>query len=187
MLGRFFLSRLARSVSMNDYDVTLPSRFGGLTTDRGADARRLEAAAREAWAEGARGKDWTLNVRLSFASHVAEITAAKHIERWALQFKKRIAGSAILIGLHSDTSRRHAHAHLFIPRRWWDLSYPPGISVVASCWEPWLRWRHGQVWVARFSPGRRGAHGAAEYLARDPGTVMLFGVAPRYKPKRSRR
>lgn len=168
-------------------DVTLADLFGG-TNDRDTGIRRLEAAARAAWAEGARGKRWTLWARLSFAAHVSDITASKHIERWATQFKADVPGSAILIGLHNDTSRRHAHALIFVPRRWWDISYPPGIWIVGWSWEPWLRWRHGQVWAVPYSPHRTARqHGAAEYLARDPGAVMQFGAAPSYQPRRRRR
>lgn len=148
----------------------------------------MAAAARAAWADGARGKKWTLWTRLSWAWSVSEYTASKHIEHWARQCQTRVPGSSMLIGLHQDTSRRHAHALIFVPRRWWDISYPPGIGIVGEAWAPWLRWRHGDVWAVPYAPGRtaRTTRGAVDYLAKDPGAVMVFGTPPAYRPQRKR-
>jgi hypothetical protein len=187
---------------------TLTDLCGG-RTNRDAGVRRLEHAAREAWAEGAREKRWTLWVRLSFPLHVSEITATKHILNWATQLRAAMPGVAVLVGLHNDTSRLHAHALVFVPRRWTNPFHPHGIFVVSRCWEAWLGWRptyrrphrrrqhgrlrvhttpsslEGQVWVQPYDPTRRSTapshRGAAEYLARDPGSVMSFGTAPLLK------
>ena len=126
------------------------------------------------------------------------------ILNWVTQLKVDVPGVAVLVGVHSDTDRRHAHALIFIPRRITDPHHPPGISVVGSSWEAWLNWppprparrwrrRHGrlrvhtqptwghEVWVQPYDAtllAEAGKHGAAEYLARDPGSVMSFGTAP---------
>lgn len=142
----------------------------------------LERAACKAWAADARGRHWTLWVRLSVASQVSFITIEKYVTHWATQFRRDIPGAAIQVGLHLDTDRLHAHALLFVPRRWTDPHCPPGISIVGWAWVPWLAawWRHGRVWARPYDHDRnRSTHGAAEYLARDPGTVLSFGTAPR--------
>ncbi len=156
-------------------------KLGRDADHRDAGARRLEQAARDAWAEGARGKRWTLWVRLSFATPVSPITAEKHVTNWATQFRSDVPGAAFLVGFHTDTARTHAHALVFIPRRLTDPHYPVGISIVGWSWIAWLqlRWRRGQVWAEPYDPGMiSGTRGAAAYLARDPGSVVEFGKAP---------
>lgn len=144
-----------------------------------------EAAARAAWAEVARERRWTLWVRFSWAWPVDEITASKLVAQWAASFRTSIPGAAAYVGLHNDTGRVHAHALLFVPRRLSAPIYPRGVRIVGQSWEAWLRlwWPHGMVWVTEFDPNRteaaHGRGGAAEYTARDPGAVMLFGTPPR--------
>jgi hypothetical protein len=144
------------------------------------DAMRLEDAARNAWASRyVIGREWTLWMRLSWASAVSETVALQHVEDWGTRLVKRIRGGAVFVGIHSDTSRRHAHALLYIPRGKAPSTKPPN---------PWLRgvalqwhqhhWRHGLIWLDRYSPSlseTRERHRAATYTARDPGGVMYFG------------
>lgn len=171
-------------------DVTLAGLFGN---DRNVGTERVASAARAAWAEGARGKRWKFWMRLSWSWPVSEYAASRQIERWAIRFKKDMPGSAILIGLHADTGRIHAHALVFLPRRGASKMSPVGnsdSSWLRGCALTWhqKRWRHGLIWLDRYSPGRtaRGKHGATEYLAQDPGSVLMFGVAPEYRPRRKR-
>ena len=147
------------------------------------DAELLEQQARSAWASIARRHSWTLWVRLSTATPVSLATMEKLVDASATQFRKDIPGSAILVGIHGDTDRLHSHALIFIPRRFSNPFHPAGISVVGSSYEPWLAlwWPHGQVWAREYDPDRfqsSSPHGAAEYLARDPGSVWQFGTAP---------
>lgn len=143
----------------------------------------LELEARGAWASDALGRPWTLYGSLSFATAVSGITVEKHLVDWATQFRRDITGSAIMLAWHLDTDRPHAHVLIFIPRRVADPFHPSGVSVVGWVWPQWLAlwWRHGRVWAEPFDPDRfqSSTRGAAAYLARDPGTVMTFGEAPR--------
>lgn len=170
---------------MSSTDAHAPTTLAGDSLEAGI--ARLEARAREAWGDVARRGRWTLWVRVSWSWPVSEATAWHHLARWANKLRASVPGVAILAGLHTDTDRRHAHLLVFVPRRWWDVTYPEGITPVGWCWEAWLGWRHGHVWVQRYSPGRSArGHGAAEYLARDVGTVERFGSAPEYRPRRAR-
>ena len=89
-------------------------------------------------------------------------------------------GAALLVGLHNDTDCLHAHALIFIPRRYANPYHPAGVSVTGSSYEPWLqaRWPHGQVWAREFDRSLFTSHGPGEYLARDPGSVFLYGTPP---------
>lgn len=147
-----------------------------------------EALARKAWTEAAWRRRWTLWARLSWGWGVDPITAERQVEAWAGQLQGRLPGAAVLVGLHGDTNRQHAHALIFIPRRWVQQSLPLGVEIVGPPrWGPWLQWRYGEVWVQEFKPQGRGrGHGAPEYLARDVGTVMQYGVPPEYRPRRKR-
>jgi hypothetical protein len=147
------------------------------------DAELLEQQARAAWATLALDRSWTLWVRLSSATQVSSYTLEKHLQDWATQFRRDILGSAILVGIHNDTDRLHSHALIFIPRRFANPFLPSGVSVVSTSWPQWLAmwWRHGIVWAEPYDPDRfqsSSTHGAAGYLARDPGSVMPFGKAP---------
>jgi hypothetical protein len=166
--------------------ITLSDLFGN---DRESGIRSLDASARSAWAEGARGKRWTLWLRLSWSWQVSEYAASNHVERWATRLIARMRGASVLVGLHTDQGRIHAHALVFIPRRGAssNSSSPNWLRGCALTWHQ-KRWRHGLIWLDRFSPGRtsRGKHGAAEYVAKDPGSVLIFGAAPEYQPRRRR-
>lgn len=157
------------------------------SAQREAAAQRLDSQARDAWAEQARAQRWTLWTRLSWAWTVSEATATRQVEAWADELRARVPGSAVLVGLHNDTDRLHAHALIFIPSRWSERRYPPGVCVTREIRDVWHHWRHGLVWAERYSPARADRrHGAAAYLARDVGTVMQFGTAPSYQPRRRR-
>lgn len=154
------------------------------------EAHGVESAARRAWADSAWDRRWTFWVRLSWAHPVSEYAAQRHVAQWAARVRRRVPGSAVMVGVHHDTDRRHAHCLVFIPRR----GAPPARSAVEWCrgvcqtWHQTL-WRHGLLWLDRFTPGPSASqrHGAPVYLARDPGSVMRFGTAPRYQPRRARR
>jgi hypothetical protein len=113
---------------------------------------------------------------------VSEIAASRMVEEWADNMIKQFRGAAIMVGLHEDTERRHAHALIFLPKRIVNPTYPQGITILSWCWPAWLslEWRHGEVWAEWFSPRRSatGSHGTGGYLARFPGTVMQYGKAP---------
>jgi len=182
-------------VGLTDHMTAPLDRFGSfmkaltetMTTDRDADRRNLEAGAQKAYGETERRHWWTTWARLSFTRHVSEETATKYIERWAAVLRRKMPGTAVLLGIHNDTPLTHCHALIYVPRRHCSISSPaPGIHVVSpSPWTLWagaiLNWPHGPVWVTPYDPafsdGER-AHGAAEYLARFPGTVLHFGTAP---------
>lgn len=150
----------------------------------------LERAARKAWADLARAQRWTLWARLSWAWPVSEIAAGQMLDRWAEQMIARVPGASALVGIHDDAERRHAHALIFVPKKLTRPIYPEGVGIVGWCWPQWLNidWKHGQVWADWFTPSRtvRGSHGAAEYLAKNPGMVMQYGLAPRYKSEKHR-
>jgi hypothetical protein len=155
--------------------------------DRESGEGRLSAAATRAWADGGRRRRWTVWARLSWAWDVSEMRASQQVEQWAERLRARVPGAAVLVGLHNDTARRHAHAVIFVPRQWSAPPFPLGVHVVGECWGLWLAWPHGDIWAERFSPGpTASAHGAVAYLARDPGTVLSFGRAPAYQPRRPR-
>ena len=151
-----------------------------MTTDRDADRGTLEALAREAYGEIERTHWWTIWARLSFTRHLSDETALKHIERWAAVLRAAMPGTAVLSGVHNDTPLTHCHPLIYVPRRHCSIS-----PLRPSAWTGWaeaiLNWPHGPVWVAPYDPtfaGDAHTHGAAEYLARFPGTVLLFGTAP---------
>jgi hypothetical protein len=50
-----------------------------------------------------------------------------------------------LVGLRNDAGRRHCHALVFVPRRWYDVTYPSGVVVVGWSWDAWLRWKRRRV------------------------------------------
>ena len=162
-----------------------------LVTAIDASSRALEAAAREAWADLAEGRRWTLFARLSFARQVSEAIVNRSLEDWAVKLLARAPGSAAIAGVHDDTSRLHVHALVFLPERIARPSYPPGVEVVRWNWEAWLRldWKHGQVWADWFSPARAecSARDPALYISRFPGTVVRWGAAPPYCPRRRKR
>jgi hypothetical protein len=125
-------------------------------------------------------------VELSTATPVSSETLTKLLEEWWEQFRRDFKGSAILLGIHTDTERVHAHALIFVPRRFSSPFLPPGVFVVREAWAAWLgtSWRHGRVWAKEYDVSlppemkSNSPHGAAEYLARDPGTVVQYGTAP---------
>lgn len=142
--------------------------------------------AREAWAKLAAGKRWTLWVRLSFAKRVREATAHEVLWEWSTQLRREMLGTALLFGVHDDTDCLHAHALIYIPRRFADPYRPPGCSFEGPSWEQRLQatWRFGQVWAVPYDSTlitEGSPHGAAEYLARDPGSVVRVGTAPALK------
>ncbi len=156
------------------------------------DALDLEVAARDAWSsEYVAGRKWTLWMRLSWKSSVSETVASEHVDEWARRLVTRIHGAAVFVGVHSDTSRRHAHALLYVPRGNAPPNPPPCLWLpgVAKEWHEHL-WPHGSVWLARYSLARStrpdGRHGAAIYAARDSGNVSRFGLAP-LDPKEGKR
>lgn len=151
------------------------------------DAKRLDDAAREAWSsEYVAGRRWTYWMRLSWSSSVSEPLATMHLEDWAQRLIARIRGAAVLVGIHSDTERRHAHALVFIPRGNAPANPPPcpWLPAIALAWHQEF-WPHGLIWLDRYSPKQSerqdGKHGAALYVAKDPGAVMRFGDAPVYR------
>jgi hypothetical protein len=149
------------------------------------DVARLLNAARDAVA-ARYGSDrrWSFFIRLSWAYSVTEANAVRDIEAWARRLRRRRPGIAILIGIHFDTGRIHAHALVYIPR----MHAPPNK-------EPWKfpvraahrwyqsKWKHGQLWLEQYSYKKAvrpdGKHGTALYAAKDPGSVMIFGDAPK--------
>lgn len=159
------------------------------TNSRDARIRSLEAAARRAYGEDADARYWNVEVRLSWSYAVGEITALKHVDLWACDLRARIPGTALIIGLHKDSSLIHAHGRIYLPQR---LFSEPTLPVTGSFWSPFvetaLQWPHGQVWVEPFSrrKARPHTHGGAEYLAKFPETVMQFGEAPVYRARRKR-
>ena len=158
-------------------------------TTVGEDAKRLDDAAREAWSsEYVTGRQWTLVLRLSWASSVSEYLATMHLEDWAQHLTARIRGAAVFAGIHSDTERRHAHALVFIPRGSAPPNPPPcpWLRGVTLAWHQHL-WPHGLIWLDRYAPKKSarpdGKHGAALYLAKDPGAVILHGQAPIHRKR----
>jgi hypothetical protein len=147
------------------------------------DAKRLDDAARDAWSEYVSGRQWSLWMRLSWASPVSEHLATMHLEKWELRVVTRIRGAAVRAGIHSDTERRHAHALVFIPRGSAPPNPPPcpWLPAIALAWHQQF-WPHGLIWLERYSPKKSerpdGKHGAALYLAKDPGAVIPIGQAP---------
>ncbi len=148
----------------------------------------LERRAREAWATAyATGRRWTFWMTLTWDSSVCESTASGHVEEWASRLQRRINGAAVFVGIHSDTRRRHAHVLVFIPRRGAPPNPPPcrWLPGITLAWYQEM-WPHGRiVWLDRYSKARStrpdGRHGAALYAARDVGSVMRLGNAPRVR------
>jgi hypothetical protein len=176
----------------NTTDVLAATEAIAAGTDLETLIARLDRRARTELVRGALERRWTLWMRLTWAVPVSEYTATRDIERWATRLRNRIPGAAVLVGLHSDTDRRHAHALVFIPRQ----GAPPNPS---GGWLPRLTtkrhetlWGHGNVWLDRFRPSRFSSsshpetRGAAPYLSRDVGTVMQFGSPPIYRRRRTR-
>ena len=166
-----------------------------MTDDRTLDdaVADLEAEAQAGWAILARGHRWTLWMRLTWAVPVSEYRAAAHLKGWAARLQTRLPGAVVMVGQHSDSGRRHAHAMVFLPRR--GAPQNPSGGWLQSCSRTWHQrmWAHGNLWVDRFRPFRiRGAggdphrHGAAEYMTKEPGTIELFGTPVAYQPRRSR-
>lgn len=164
------------------YPCTIFSMLRTADDNMVVDGGCLESAARDAWATRAVEQRWTLWARLSWAKPVSEIAASRMIEQWANRMVQGFRGSAIMVGLHDDTERRHAHALIFLPKRVVNPTYPRGVTILGWCWPEWLslEWRHGAVWAEWFSPRRSpsGPHGTGKYLARFPGSVMQYGKAP---------
>ena len=156
--------------SLIDY----PIRKHRRPTPEPADAN---ADAEAAWVEAACERRWSLFVMLSFAWQVSEITAEKHVERWAVRLRRRLPGAAVMVGLHTDQGRIHAHALVFVPRRGASRNKSSGdwLRGCSTTWHQTL-WKHGLIWLDRFS-SERTAH-AAEYSFREVGTVMQIGTAP---------
>ncbi len=154
-----------------------------------AERRRQLTAAREAIAIDSDAYYWNLYVRLSFNWDVDEITASKHVSDLARSVRARIPGTAFKTGLHKDRSQIHAHLRVYLPKR---LFSDPTLPAPAkdSDWSPWvqaiLQWRHGDLWAEPFSrhKARPHTHDGAKYDAKSPETVMAFGTAPLYHPKR---
>jgi hypothetical protein len=147
---------------------------------------QLDAQAQAAWVRAAQQYRWTLWVRLSWSWPVAEFTAVRHLTQWATALRQRAPGTVILVGVHTNTERRHAHALLYMPRRgaprWRRGRWLEKLAVT------WLQWPHGLAWVRPYAPGRTAQHhGAAEYLSREVGTVQQFGHPVPYRPRRKRR
>jgi hypothetical protein len=155
--------------------------------ERQADADHLIAAAQQAWVGEARGQRWTVWARLSWSWTAAATTASRQVEAWATRLQARVPGASVMVGLHTDTERIHAHALVFIPKRWYRRRLPRGVRRVDWAWDAWLRWEHGLTWAEPYSPPRTAQnHGAAAYLAREVGTVWQYGKAPPYRPRRRR-
>ena len=158
-----------------------------------------QASWRAACAASAKRYRWTYFARLTWAyPPVDEIVASKDIERWATRFRRRIPGSAVSVGLHSDTGRIHAHAFVFLPRCGAPPKPPPNQPLRQRVWRmrgvatTWFEehWKRGKIWLDLYRPynvrGDPKHHGAAAYLAKQPDTVMQFGVPPLYHPRRKR-
>lgn len=136
------------------------------------------------------------------------IRLEKSLLDFGTQLGRDVTGAAGEIGIHDDTDCLHAHALIFLPRRITDPFLPPGVVAVGSPnWSAWLglwwpprparvvRRRHGrlhrrrtqpplsvyELWVQPYDQHitERTEHGAGEYAARNPGSVMTFGTAPR--------
>jgi hypothetical protein len=147
--------------------------------------QRLETEAADAVVAATVKKCWTFFVRLSWSWPVTEFTAQHHIADWAERLQRRLPGAAVRAGLHTDQGRIHAHAFVLIPRR--GAPQHRSSSWLRACAETWhqKRWPHGLIWLDRFAPSLS-ARGAA-YSFREVGSVMEFGVAPTYRPRRTRR
>lgn len=145
----------------------------------------LEAAARAAWVHRGRASRWTLWMRLSWAWPVSEHTAHEHVEEWASSLRRRVPGTVILVGFHTDAERRHAHVLLFVPRQ----GAPKGsrgrwLRGIAVTWHS-SYWQWGKLWLDLYRPGRRQGS-AVTYLSKDPASVELYGTPVRYVPRRTR-
>lgn len=192
--GPEFIARLRVRLARGAF-MTQPTLANFCRTDDLESAnQRLAAAARDKWADdAAAGRRWTFWMRLTWAWPVSESTALRHVERWANRLTRRIPESAVLVGIHGDTDRRHAHALVYLPRgnagpnsRPWEW-----LRGCATTWHQ-RRWSHGLIWLDRYSPRSaetREHHASAEYLAKGDavGTVMKFGTAPSYSPRRKPR
>lgn len=147
-------------------------------------AKLLNAARDEVAARHGRDRRWSFFMRLSWAYKVTEARAIKDLEAWARRLRRGRPGIAILIGIHFDTAQIHAHALVFVPR----MGAPPNREPwkfplrVAERWYQ-SKWKHGQLWLDRYSYKKAvrpdGKHGVSLYTAKDPGSVMVFGDAPK--------
>ena len=153
---------------------------------------RLNSDARTAWVDWALSCRWTFFLRPSWAWPVSEFTAYRHVEKWAGRLQRDVSGAAVLVGLHSDVNRLHPHALLYVP----GVEAPPegrSLSHTASA-QRWQQsyWKHGLLWLDWFRPFRikgRGypdRHKAAAYVAKEVGTVQLYGDPIPYAPRRTR-
>lgn len=157
------------------------------------DAVALSEAARfAAAAHYAQGRRWTYWVLLTWASEVTESRATADLATWARHLRRRIRNASVVVGIHSDTDRLHGHALVFIPRG----AAPPNptperwLPAIAQAWHQ-EQWPHGRLSLQRYDHRKAiaadGKHGTALYLAKDPGSVTAFGVAPVYRARRRRR
>jgi hypothetical protein len=85
--------------------------------DLAARVTHLDAQAQAAWVRAAQQYRWTLWVRLSWSWPVSEFSIPRHLTQWATELRQRAPGTVILVGVHTNTERRHAHALLYMPRR----------------------------------------------------------------------
>jgi hypothetical protein len=163
------------------------------TTGLEALLARVEGDARAAYIAHAQRRRWSLWMRLTWAVPVSEHKAMAQVEAWARRLRKRLPGAAVMVGLHSDTDRRHAHALVYLPTTGNPPPNPSGVWLrgLATAWHTSI-WGRGHVWLDRFQPGRfqsskyTATRGAARYLARDVGTVTMLGSPPEYRSRRKR-
>jgi hypothetical protein len=142
----------------------------------------VEGDARAHYIRESIERDWTSFVRLRCQLRVSQYTAMKHLEEWAWRLTKElIPGSAVMVGLHTDTDGPHGHGLVFLPQRFMQPIYPKGIMLVGgSNWPLWFEWcwGRGDVWVAPYRPQDFRPGGAASYLSKELGNVVRFGSAP---------
>ena len=196
-------SREQSRVARNGYSHSLcPSpRITGAEqmTDRrhesdDSSAQSLLARAQAAWAAEGRTRRWTFWIRLSWATWVDLITAQRQVEEYADRMRRRVPGAAILVGFHTHAGALHAHLLMWLPPVGTPPTNPTGEWARALA-QTWIqrRWHRGLVHVDRYQPYRARStadprkHGAPEYLSGEVSTVMMYGKAPEYRPRRTRR
>jgi len=166
---------------------TLAARRDG-RSDLAVRIAHLEAEARGAWAAELWERRWSWWVRVSWTWAVSESTALRHLTAWAERLQAGDRGIALAMGLHGQPYR-HGHGLLYLPS---PIAPPPNPQQACATLlaRTFLAWPYGDWWLQPFRPWRHGAeqrgHGAAQYLSREPGTVMTFGEAPIYRARRAR-